>query len=181
MCLSACALKCSISGQYLRRANRVSSLTLVTRSAGFVGRLPLFVASGPLSMPLLACSGEMASEGRTMLNRRRLVGRIGLFAALAACGLPAFAQEAPQQAPDSKAGKKYVCPPCGCGEDHKEYDAPGACPACGMPLVEKAQPAPASPPQTSSPQTPPPSSTNVGDAAPAKRDTKQNASPPAPQ
>jgi hypothetical protein len=125
--------------------------------------------------------GEMAREGRAMLNRRRLVSRIGLVAALAACGLPAFAYEAPQQGPETKTGKKFVCPPCICGQDHKEYDAPGACPACGMPLVEKAQPTPASPAQTSSPQTPASTSTNAGDAAAAKRDTKQAASPTPPQ
>jgi hypothetical protein len=47
-----------------------------------------------------------------------------------------------------------------------------------MPLVEKAQPAPADIPQTSSPPTPP--QTSPKDAAPAKRDTGQSASP-APQ
>jgi len=41
-----------------------------------------------------------------------------------------------------KSGKVYVCPPCGCAADGKEFPAPGACPECGMPLVEKA-PAPA--------------------------------------
>lgn len=40
-----------------------------------------------------------------------------------------------------KSGKVYVCPPCGCAADGKEFPAPGACPECGMPLVEKA-PAP---------------------------------------
>src|SRR5262249_21200660 len=127
-----------------------------------------------------AFSGMLARNGfwgGAMLNRRKLASRIGLLAALAACGLPAFAHEAPQQTPDAKNGnkaaKKYVCPPCNCGEDEKEYDAPGACPACGMPLVEKAQPAPAGPPQTSSPQTAP--QTSLKDAAPAKRDTDKSA------
>jgi hypothetical protein len=42
-------------------------------------------------------------------------------------------------------GKKWTCPPCGCGQDGKEFDAPGPCPSCGMPMVEKtaAKPSPA--------------------------------------
>lgn len=101
-----------------------------------------------------------------MLDRRRFICRAALVAAVLAA--PAFAQ----------TGKKYVCPPCGCGEDHKEYDKPGACPACGMPLVEKraAEPAPA-PAQSSSPQTTP----QKGDAASAKPDGKPPASPTPPQ
>jgi hypothetical protein len=56
-----------------------------------------------------------------------------ILAALGAMEAPAYAQQ--------PVGKKWVCPPCNCGEDHTEHDAPGRCPACGMPLVEKAQPA----------------------------------------
>ena len=33
--------------------------------------------------------------------------------------------------------KQYVCPPCGCSEDGKTFDKPGACSACGMALIEK--------------------------------------------
>jgi len=42
-------------------------------------------------------------------------------------------------------GKKWTCPPCGCGQDGKEFDAAGPCPGCGMPMVEKtsSQPPPA--------------------------------------
>ncbi|MDB5452805.1 MAG: hypothetical protein JWO33_1383 [Caulobacteraceae bacterium] len=41
------------------------------------------------------------------------------------------------------AGKKvYTCPPCGCPNDGKEFPEPGACSACGMPLVEKVATAP---------------------------------------
>jgi hypothetical protein len=39
-----------------------------------------------------------------------------------------------------KKGKVYVCPPCGCAADGKEFPAPGTCPECGMPLVEKGAP-----------------------------------------
>jgi hypothetical protein len=34
--------------------------------------------------------------------------------------------------------KVYVCPPCGCAADGKEFPEPGTCPECGMTLVEKA-------------------------------------------
>ncbi len=33
--------------------------------------------------------------------------------------------------------KLYVCPPCGCSEDGKTFEQPGACSACGMTLIEK--------------------------------------------
>ena len=33
--------------------------------------------------------------------------------------------------------EEYVCPPCGCGNDGKVHDKPGACAVCGMPLVIK--------------------------------------------
>jgi len=39
-----------------------------------------------------------------------------------------------------EGGKKYVCPPCGCAADGKEFDQPGSCPACGMQLIEKGKP-----------------------------------------
>jgi transcriptional regulator GlxA family with amidase domain len=42
-------------------------------------------------------------------------------------GMSALAQE----------GKKYVCPPCGCAADGKEFDKPGPCPECGMQMMEK--------------------------------------------
>jgi copper(I)-binding protein/putative intracellular protease/amidase/DNA-directed RNA polymerase subunit RPC12/RpoP len=32
---------------------------------------------------------------------------------------------------------EYVCAPCGCDKDNEVFDKPGACPTCGMPLVEK--------------------------------------------
>jgi hypothetical protein len=44
--------------------------------------------------------------------------------------------------------KVYVCPPCGCAADGKEFPEPGTCPECGMPLVEK-KPEPAKPPGAS--------------------------------
>ena len=40
-------------------------------------------------------------------------------------------------AAETPAKKVYVCPPCGCAADGKEFAEPGTCPECGMPLVEK--------------------------------------------
>ena len=70
--------------------------------------------------------------------------RIFLGAACACAAAPlAFAQSA-EQTP----GGKYVCPPCGCSQDGKEFDKPGVCPdpACGMQLIPKPAPDPAAPP-----------------------------------
>jgi hypothetical protein len=55
---------------------------------------------------------------------------------------PAFAQSPPAPSPDGQ----YVCPPCGCSQDGKVFDKPGACPdpACGMMLIPK----PADPPKS---------------------------------
>lgn len=106
-----------------------------------------------------------------MLDRRWVVSRAAMIAGLFALGAPAFAQ----------TGKKYVCPPCACGEDHVEHDAPGRCPGCGMPLVEKAKPAP--PPasgaqqQPSSPETP----AQTGAPETAKPAEPRPASPNPPQ
>jgi hypothetical protein len=71
-----------------------------------------------------------------MLVRRTF---LGVACACAAAPL-AFAQSPPQP----PAGGKYVCPPCGCSQDGKEFDKPGVCPdpACGMTLVPKTPPAP---------------------------------------
>jgi len=78
------------------------------------------------------------------LSSRRLVLQGAVFGAVCACAAPgiAFAVEAP--------GAKYVCPPCGCESDGKLFDAPGACPSCGMPLIT----APASEPKPANPAPP---------------------------
>jgi DNA-directed RNA polymerase subunit RPC12/RpoP len=72
---------------------------------------------------------------------RRFVLQSGLLGVACACltARIAVAAEAPAPSPSGK----YVCPPCGCAADGKEFDAPGACPECGMPLVPKpAEPTP---------------------------------------
>lgn len=80
-----------------------------------------------------------------MLATRRFV----FGAALCAC-VP------PQLALAQTAGAKFVCPPCGCSYDGKEFDKPGVCPdpACGMTLIPKpvsAPPASATPPKAPAP------------------------------
>ncbi|HET7228132.1 MAG TPA: heavy metal-binding domain-containing protein, partial [Chthoniobacterales bacterium] len=37
----------------------------------------------------------------------------------------------------AKTPTVYVCPDCGCSADNRTFDKPGACPECGMPLIEK--------------------------------------------
>jgi hypothetical protein len=66
------------------------------------------------------------------------VAAAGGLACVGVAGVALAAE--PEKGPEK--GKAYVCPPCGCAADGKEFPAPGACPECGMPLVEKA-PAPA--------------------------------------
>ena len=61
------------------------------------------------------------------------------FVTLGALGVAGAALAAE---PAPKTGKVYVCPPCGCAADGKEFAAPGACPECGMPLIEKGTPPP---------------------------------------
>lgn len=61
------------------------------------------------------------------------------FVALGAVGVAGSALAAET---DPKKPKVYVCPPCGCAADGKDFAAPGSCPECGMPLIEKT-PAPA--------------------------------------
>jgi hypothetical protein len=68
---------------------------------------------------------------------------LGVACACAAAPL-AFAQP-PSPSPE---GGKFVCPPCGCSQDGKEFDQPGTCPdpECKMQLIPKPTPQPAKPP-----------------------------------
>ena len=68
------------------------------------------------------------------LASRRFVLQGALFGVACAC---AAVGAASAQTAAPKPGQKYVCPPCGCAADAKEFDAPGVCPECGMPLVPK--------------------------------------------
>ena len=75
------------------------------------------------------------------MNSRRRFLKAGMLGAACACAGAgwAFAQPAPTTSPTGK----WICPPCGCSADGKDFDAAGACPACGMPLIPKAAPPPA--------------------------------------
>lgn len=72
-------------------------------------------------------------------DRRHFMGIVIAAAGGMAVTGAAVAAESPAT---PKGGKVYVCPPCGCAADGKVFPEPGACPECGMPLVEKT-PAPA--------------------------------------
>jgi hypothetical protein len=80
---------------------------------------------------------------RQFLARTLMLGAVGAFGAVGG----AWAQS-------SEPGVKWICPPCGCAADGKEFDAAGDCPACNMPLIHKptapptTAPAPASKPSS---------------------------------
>lgn len=86
-------------------------------------------------------------------RRRFLTGTLLAAGAVVLAGA-AFAE------PPVVTGKKWICPPCGCTDDGKDFDAPGTCPACGFTLIEKpaAAPAPTAKPEpipgTAKPATP---------------------------
>ena len=64
-------------------------------------------------------------------HRRLFIGGVaGVLGSLALLDRAASAQS-------SDKAKVYICPPCGCPNDDKEFAAPGRCMACDMPLMEK--------------------------------------------
>ena len=71
------------------------------------------------------------------LASRRVILQGAVFGVACACAAvgAASAQTAPATPP--APGQKYACPPCGCENDGKLFDAPGVCSAggCGMTLV----------------------------------------------
>ena len=66
------------------------------------------------------------------LQSRRRALKTGLIGLACACVAPRFAF-AEGESPTGK----WMCPPCGCSADGKEFDKAGDCPACGMPLAPK--------------------------------------------
>jgi len=72
-----------------------------------------------------------------MCDRRHFL-RMSIVA-LGAAGVAGSALAAADPAAPKKV---YVCPPCGCAADGKEFPEPGTCPECGMTLVEKPAAAP---------------------------------------
>ena len=63
-------------------------------------------------------------------DRRHFLGMA--MVTLGAVGIAGVALAA-----DPAPKKTYVCPPCGCAADGKDFPEAGNCPECGMPLVEK--------------------------------------------
>jgi hypothetical protein len=78
------------------------------------------------------------------LASRRFVLQGAVFGVACACAAvgAASAQTPPEKPP--APGQKYICPPCGCENDGKTFDAPGTCPAagCGMTLIPEPTAAP---------------------------------------
>ena len=69
---------------------------------------------------------------------------------LAIMPIGVFGLETPEWHADQAAKKvEYVCPPCGCDQDNKSFEAAGVCTSCGMRLVEKGSAAAA--PMSSTP------------------------------
>lgn len=70
-------------------------------------------------------------------TRRSFIKR-SAGAVIAASCIPALSllRRGQQQA----TRKLYVCPPCGLECDKLTFDKPGACPVCGMTLIEKIEP-----------------------------------------
>ena len=101
----------------------------------------------------------MCDADRRALMTRSLM-MLGAVAALGALGVAAAQTPATPATPPTRI--KWVCPPCGCAADGKEYDAAGSCPECGMTLIQKALPADpatvkradASPPKPATPPFP---------------------------
>jgi hypothetical protein len=78
-----------------------------------------------------------------MIASRRFILQGAVFGVACACAaVAAGGGAASAQTPAPKPGQKYRCPPCGCAADGKLFDAPGACPECGMPLVPAPKDAP---------------------------------------
>jgi len=71
-------------------------------------------------------------------NHRRQFLRLSALTLGVGLGAAVFGGAALAAEPATKGPAKiYICPPCGCDNDGKEFPAPGPCTACGMPLMEK--------------------------------------------
>jgi hypothetical protein len=84
----------------------------------------------------------------TPQTSRRVILRGALFGVACACAGAgariAYAADDPQSPQGKSATGKWICPPCGCTNDGKEFDAPGQCsaPGCGMDLIPAPKAAP---------------------------------------
>jgi hypothetical protein len=77
--------------------------------------------------------------GRRHFLRLSMV-TLGAVGVAGIAGAALAAEPAPASGP--KSAKVFICPPCGCDNDGKEFAAGGACSACDMPLMEKPAAAP---------------------------------------
>ncbi len=66
---------------------------------------------------------------------RDWIARRGVLAGVAASGAATLIGPVWGASQDPNA--PYICPPCGCAMDGKDFAKPGTCPACGMRLVPK--------------------------------------------
>lgn len=83
----------------------------------------------------------MCDCGRRHFLRMSLI-TLGAVGAAGMAGAALAAEPAP-----AKPAKLFICPPCGCDNDGKDFPEAGPCSACGMPLIEK----PAAPPKAGAP------------------------------
>lgn len=125
-----------------RRAGRRSGRTGVCRVPGRFRRAP---PGSWISAIFWRPVHPDQGYGMCDSSRRAFMGRslVILGAMTVAGSLGAATAQTP-----APAGK-WICPPCGCAADGKDFDAPGVCPACGIDLVPKPAPAAAQPPQPS--------------------------------
>ena len=83
---------------------------------------------------------EKNTMSQTAVTRRGFM-KTGAGAVAAASLLPALNRHVLALGEYTDAGRTplvYVCTPCGLDCDKLEFDKPGNCPACGMPLIEKS-------------------------------------------
>ena len=76
-------------------------------------------------------------QGPTMCNtqRRNFIASSIAFSAVA----PIVITETFAAADVQTEAKVWICPPCGCPDDAKEFPARGRCPSCDMELIEKVK------------------------------------------
>jgi rubrerythrin len=68
-------------------------------------------------------------------RRRFLAGSL----ALSAMAPMVMTQALAAAADPANPANVWVCPPCGCPDDMKEFPTQGRCPSCDMELIEKVK------------------------------------------
>ena len=98
--------------------------------------LTLLAAAASLYPGIPSAAHVHATQGGATPRARYHAARHGYHANLIGVALHSHPAEALSFSPPTRE-KKYVCPPCGCGSDGREFDKPGTCPSCEMELVER--------------------------------------------